>query len=61
MTNRNNQPTAVILTIDEGGGVMAEMELVFGSRYQAEAYISLIPMLQMEQIKSAILSPLVEV
>jgi hypothetical protein len=43
MSRPENQPTAVILTLDEGDGVMAEMELVFGSRYQAEAYISLIP------------------
>lgn len=55
------EPCAVILTIDEGDGLMAEMELVFGSRYQAEIYVSLIPMLQMEQIKAAIISPLVVV
>ena len=55
------EPCAVILTIDEGDGLMAEMELVFASRFQAEMYVALIPMLQMEQIKAAILSPLVGV
>jgi len=47
------------LTVDEGDGLMAEIELVFASRYQAEMYVSLIPLLGMEQIKSAILSPLI--
>ena len=54
-----NQPTAVIIEVDEGDGLMAEIELVFASRYQAEMYVSLIPLLGMEQIKSAILSPLI--
>lgn len=53
------EPCAVILTVDEGDGLMAEIELVFASRYQAEMYVSLIPLLGMEQIKSAILSPLI--
>jgi hypothetical protein len=57
--NPMNQPTAVIIEVDEGGGLMAEIELVFASRYQAEMYVSLIPLLGMEQIKSAILSPLI--
>ena len=51
-------PTAVLLTVDEGDGVMAEMELVFATRYQAEVFVGLIPMLQMEQVKAAMLSPL---
>lgn len=54
------EPCAVVLTVDEGGGLMAELELVFGSRWQAEWFVAQIPLLQMEQIKSAIISPLVE-
>lgn len=57
----DNSPCAVVLTIDEGDGIMAEMELVYPTRFQAEMFVALIPMLQMEQVKSAILSPLVEV
>ena len=64
MTNRNNQPTAVILTIDEGGGLMAEMELVYPTRFQAEWFLYQLPYLmtvgQWDQVRVAILSPLVE-
>ena len=64
MTNRNNQPTAVILTIDEGGGLMAEMELVYPTRFQAEWFLYQLPYLmtvgQWEQVRAAILSPLVD-
>ena len=62
MTNRNNQPTAVILTIDEGGGLMAEMELVYPTRFQAEWFLYQLPYLmtvgQWDQVRAAILSPL---
>lgn len=62
MTNRNNQPTAVILTIDEGGGLMAEMELVYPTRWQAEWFLYQLPYLmtvgEWEQVRAAILSPL---
>ena len=65
MTNRNNQPTAVILTIDEGDGLMAEMELVYPSRFQAEWFLYQLPYLmtvgQWTQVRAAILSPLVGV
>ena len=65
MTNRNNQPTAVILTIDEGGGLMAEMELVYPTRFQAEWFLYQLPYLmtvgQWGQVRAAILSPLAEV
>ena len=58
-THKNyNEPCAVILTIDEGDGLMAEMELVYPTRFQAEMFVALIPILQMEQVKAAILSPL---
>jgi hypothetical protein len=62
MTNRNNQPTAVILTIDEGDGLMAEMELVYPTRFQAEWFLYQLPYLmtvgQWDQVRAAILSPL---
>ena len=53
-----NQPTAVIIEVDEGGGLMAEVELVFGSRWQAEWFVAQLPLLMIEQVKSAIISPL---
>jgi hypothetical protein len=53
-----NQPTAVIIEVDEGGGLMAEVELVFGSRWQAEWFVVQLPLLMIEQVKSAIISPL---
>lgn len=53
-------PTAVLLWIDEGDGIMAEMELVYATRLQAEMFVALIPMLQMEQVKAAMISPLIE-
>lgn len=63
MTRPENQPTAVILTIDEGGGLMAEIELVFASRWQAEWFVYQLPYLmtvgQWMQVRAAILSPLV--
>ena len=59
MTNRNNQPIAVILTIDEGGGLMAEMELVFASRFQAEWFVFQLPMMGIDAVKAAMISPLV--
>ena len=62
MTRPENQPTAVILTIDEGGGLMAEMELVYPTRFQAEWFLAQLPYLmtvgQWTQVKAAILSPL---
>jgi hypothetical protein len=53
-----NNPTAVILEIDEGGGVMAEMEVVFPTRWQAEWFVAQLPLLMIEQVKSAMISPL---
>ena len=53
-----NHPTAVILEIDEGGGVMAEMEVVFPTRWQAEWFVAQLPLLMIEQVKSAMISPL---
>lgn len=63
MTRPENQPTAVILTIDEGGGLMAEMELVYPTRFQAEWFLAQLPYRhqvgQWDQVKAAILSPLI--
>jgi len=53
-----NNPTAVILEIDEGGGLMAEMEVVFPTRWQAEWFVAQLPLLMIEQVKSAMISPL---
>ncbi len=59
------EPCAVILTLDEGGGVMAEMELVFATRFQAEWFVYQLPYLMTvgdwTQVRGAILSPLVVV
>ena len=58
-----NDPTAVILTIDEGGGIIAEMELVYATRFAAEWFVYQLPYLmtvgQWSQVKAAIISPLV--
>lgn len=63
MTRPENQPTAVILTIDEGGGMMAEMELVYATRFQAEWFLYQLPYLmsvgQWMQVREAILSPMI--
>lgn len=63
MTRRDNQPTAVLLDIDEGDGLIAEMELVFASRFQAEWFVYQLPYLmtvgEWEQVKAAMISPLV--
>lgn len=65
MTRPSNGPTAVILTLDEGDGLMAEMELIYPTRWQAEWFVFQLPYLmtvgKWEQVRSAILSPLVEV
>jgi len=59
-----NQPTAVILTIEDGDG-LAEMEEYFPTRAQAETFVYLLPYLmttgKWEQVKAAIISPLEEV
>ncbi len=56
------EPCAVILTIDEGDGLMAEMELVYPTRWQAEWFLAQLPYLmtvgQWDQVRAAILSPL---
>ena len=56
------EPTAVILTIEDEGG-LAEMELVFASRWLAEWFVYQLPYLmtagQWTQVRAAILSPLV--
>ena len=52
MTNRNNQPTAVILTIDEGGGLMAEMELVYPTRFGKDKLrAQLIPLIRAGRVE----------
>lgn len=54
-----NEPTAVILTIEDDNGMTAEMELIFPTRFQAEWFVFQLPYLGIEQVKAAILSPLV--
>ena len=56
-----NSPCAVILTLDEGDGLMAEMELVFASRFQAEWFVYQLPMMGIAAVKAAIISPLVDI
>lgn len=60
----DNEPTAVILDIDEDGR-RGEMELVFASRWQAEWFVYQLPYLmtvgQWEQVRGAMISPLVAV
>ncbi len=53
------EPCAVILTVDEGDGLMAEMELVFASRWQAEWFVYQLPMMRIDAVKAAMISPLV--
>lgn len=60
MTRPDNQPTAVILDLDEDGQ-RGEMELVFATRWQAEWFVAQLPLLMIESVKGAIISPLVEV
>ena len=60
MTRPENQPTAVILDLDEDGQ-RGEMELVFPTRWQAEWFLAQLPMMGIEAIKGAIISPLVVV
>lgn len=64
MTRPENQPTAVILDLDEDGR-RGEMELVFATRWQAEWFVYQLPYLmtvgQWTQVRAAILSPLVGV
>lgn len=58
-----NEPTAIILTIAEDDGRLGEMALYFPSRWQAEWFVYQLPYLmtvgQWEQVRAAILSPLV--
>lgn len=58
---KHNDPTAVILELDEDGR-RGEMELVFATRFQAELFVYQLPYLmtvgKWEQVRSAILSPL---
>ena len=62
MTSRSTpQPCAVVMTLRDG----TVLEEVYPTRYQAELFLSLLPMLMMtlpeeEQVARAILSPLVE-
>lgn len=60
---RGSDPTAVILTIDEGDGIMAEIELVYATRFAAEWFVYQLPYLMSvgdwSQVKAAIISPLV--
>ena len=59
-----NEPTTVILLIDEGDGVMAEIEQYFPTRHQAETFVYLLPLLMSvgdwTQVRSAIISPMVK-
>ena len=53
-------PTAVVMTTDDG-----EREEVFATRWQAELFLSCVPMMaviseEFAAVRSAILSPLVE-
>lgn len=61
MTRPDNQPTAVILDLDEDGQ-RGEIELVFPTRFQAEQFVYLLPYLMTvgdwTQVRGAILSPL---
>ena len=62
MTRPDNQPTAVILDLDEARQ-RGEMELVFATRWQAEWFVYQLPYLMSvgdwTQVGGAILSPLV--
>ena len=62
MTRPDNQPTAVILDLDEDGQ-LGEMALYFATRWQAEWFVYQLPYLmtvgQWGQVRGAILSPLV--
>lgn len=60
MTQLTNQPTAVILDLEEDGQ-RGEMELVFPTRWQAEWFMFQLPMMGIVAVKGAIISPLVEV
>lgn len=64
MNQLDNQPTAVLLEIDEDGR-RGEMELYFPTRFQAEWFLYQLPYLmtvgQWDQVRAAILSPLAEV
>jgi len=64
MTRLENQPTAVLLEIDEDGR-RGEMEVIFATRFQAEWFLYQLPYLMTvgdwTQVRSAILSPLVGV
>jgi hypothetical protein len=53
----DNEPTAVLLEIDEDGR-RGEMELIFATRWQAEWFLAQLPLLRIDAVKSAILSPL---
>lgn len=57
---RDNNPTAVLLELNEDGR-RGEMELVFATRWQAEWFVAQLPLLMIEQVKSAMISPLVAV
>ena len=59
--NRTTQPWAVVMQLRDGSTV----EQVFATRYQAETFLYLLPLLMTTQpdgdnVASAILSPLVE-
>jgi hypothetical protein len=59
--NRHLQPCAVVMRLRDG----TQTEQVFATRFQAEIFLYLLPMLMMtlpdgDQIAGAILSPLVE-
>jgi hypothetical protein len=64
MNQLDNQPTAVLLEIDEDGR-RGEMELYFPTRFQAEWFVYQLPYLmtvgEWGQVRGAILSPLVVV
>ncbi len=58
LSNTMNNPTSVILQVEAVEGLMAEMELVFPTRWKAEWFVAQLPLLMIEQVKSAIISPL---
>ena len=61
MTNRIIQPCAVVMHMRDGSVI----EQIYPTRFQAELFLYLLPMLMMtqphdDQVASAILSPLVK-
>ena len=55
---RDNSPTAVLLELNDDGR-RGEIELVFATRWQAEWFVAQLPLFMIEQVKSAMISPLV--